>query len=147
MIEEDENAICKKCGTTADNHFTAWENGVPVVGSYRDAPNGRICSPNAVEAVEKAADKLREAIFTEASSDPIRTAWHGLAKALMGDEPEKRAPDPLPAKREPCQLEWFEARGQAFCNTHKRYELDCVKEDLRIANLQIEKKAQKISGS
>lgn len=85
---DDEDAICKQCGATADDHFTAWENGMPVVGSYKDAPNGRICSPVVVERA------------------------------------------PVVVDQEACQLEWFEARGQAFCNTHRRYELDCVKEKL-----------------
>lgn len=32
-----------------------------------------------------------------------------------------------------CKLEWFETRDQAFCNTHKRFELACVQEKVREA--------------
>lgn len=34
---------CSKCGADEEDHYTAWENGVAIVGSYQDAPNGRVC--------------------------------------------------------------------------------------------------------
>jgi hypothetical protein len=55
----DEDEICKKCGTAAENHFTSWKDGVPMVGSYRDAPKGRICSPD-VGTIEHELGDLKE---------------------------------------------------------------------------------------
>jgi hypothetical protein len=45
---------CTKCGAEGDDHFTAWSYGIPVVGSYKDAPDGRICSESKEEM-----DKLK----------------------------------------------------------------------------------------
>lgn len=59
MADEDEDAICKKCGARAEEHHTRWIDGIPVVGSYKNAPNGRICSLD-VNAIELKNDEFRE---------------------------------------------------------------------------------------
>lgn len=130
MSDKDEDSICKKCGTTADNHFTAWEGGVPVVGSYRDAPNGRICSPNAAEVVHQAAGKLWGAIAAEDPSEPLRTAWYAFSKILRGDEPEKKSSCAVRVELKACEFEYLETSHRTFCLTHQRDEVACVKEKL-----------------
>ena len=63
----DGDEICGKCGAQVDDHYTAWENGVPVVGSYKDAPDGRICSLDA-GAVNLKVSELQNILY--------RVRWH-----------------------------------------------------------------------
>ena len=47
---DDEH--CKVCGADLDDHYTVLsDEGYPIVGSFKDAPNGRICTP--VEAAKE----------------------------------------------------------------------------------------------
>lgn len=59
---------CARCGAHQDDHYTQWENGIPIVGSYHDAPNGRVCSNLAEEL--KAAVLQNEKLEKELESLP-----------------------------------------------------------------------------
>lgn len=58
-MDHDREETCARCGAHHDDHYTAWENGIPIVGSYQDAPNGRVCS-NLAEELKAAVLQIEE---------------------------------------------------------------------------------------
>jgi hypothetical protein len=133
MAESD--APCARCGGETDDHFTAWAYGIPVVGSYEGAPNGRICSIEAAEhsklsvacanlsgALKDVNTALQDARLHAGEQERRIVALRDLLFKRHSGEPQHSRTDHECAEciilyetkhkeRKPCDHNWVDARN------------------------------------